>query len=148
MSEVSELPQSTASPVPTTRSTLSLAYPSMTSRALSPGIASASAGLEDLRPTAMHHGSHMLPSASSHLPQWQPPAYPQQFTATGLSTHSTGRSWDMSPYLEQGASTQVIPYHRGTAVERASESDADPDDPQHQASTGYVQHHQQTSRPQ
>ena len=154
--ETSELPQTTSSPENTPLPTLTLTgYQGMTSRALSPGLPSVSAGYEDLRPRSMHHGSHSLPApGNTHLPQWQPAAFPQQYTATGLATHPTGRSWELAPtYLEQGVgnaaapSTQVIPYHRSVAVERGSESGADADDTQHQTPTSYVPHHQQTSRP-
>jgi hypothetical protein len=172
ISEAPEMPQSTASPATTTRSALSLTYPGMTSRALSPGLGPASAGLEDLRPAQLHHGSQQMlpPSASAHhhLPQWQQQqqqhvqqaaAYPAPYTATGLATHSTGRpSWDMAPFPDHAPtgggvssaagplpSSQVIAYH---GVERAAESGADSDDPQqHGAPASYGSQHHQTSRP-
>jgi hypothetical protein len=141
-------PPSTSSPTTTTRSSLSLSYPSMTSRALSPGLAAAPAGLDDLRPGTLHHASQMLPPAPSHLlPHWQPQpasAYPSSYTApSGLATHhpSTGRTWDI-PYLDTGGGAasssasqqqQVIPYHRGAGtVSRTSEPGAESDDHQQQ----------------
>jgi hypothetical protein len=157
MSDTSDLPLPTAS---STRSGLSLSYPSMTSRALSPnmpGHQGPSAGLDDLRGSAMHHHSSHILSASAnpqHVPhqQWQPTGYSPYGTTpgptTGLPQLHQSRSWELPhSYLEQsvtGPSSGQLSAYRSTAVERTEDHGADQDDPQQQRTTsGYAaQHHQ------